>query len=267
MSEKVSDVLGLKSVGDAALKVVEGVGAFLGRICLPVAEEYGLHLRDKVHRWRNENLVKVAQIAEQRLNESDTPEGVAAHPRLVAGILEHGSWTDDPELQSLWGGLLASSCSETGMDDSNVLFMDLLSGLTSVQARVLSYACVHATKFVSGNGLLQADYLIVTKDEVCTIAGTSDIDRLDRELDRLRSVGLIEGGLSPEDSDVNLTPLALGMHFYVRCQGIRRSPIEYFGVSEVRKPAEPRTAEEIAYRKAAEAATATDGSTSASKDT
>ncbi len=46
------DLFRIKPLGEAAKIVtqaaVDGAGAFLGRICLPAAEEFGLLLRDKV---------------------------------------------------------------------------------------------------------------------------------------------------------------------------------------------------------------------------
>ena len=59
MSENQSqslDVLGIKPVGEAittAVKgTVDGAAAFLSRICLPAAEEFGLLLRDRVSHLR-----------------------------------------------------------------------------------------------------------------------------------------------------------------------------------------------------------------------
>jgi hypothetical protein len=235
---KVTDVLGIKPIGDAALKIVEGVGAFLNAICRPAAEEYGMYLRDRVHLWRTKNLVRVAQAAERKLNEAGGVQNLTAPPRLVAGILDQGSWVDDPELQELWGGLLASSCSQDGADDSNLVFLNLLSGLTGPQARVLKYACEHAPKFMTATGLPLASQLVLQMEELFAVSGVRDVGRLDRELDLLRNIGLLNsvsglGLVGPLAA--NVTPSALGLHFYVRCQGSREAPAEYFKITEVRE--------------------------------
>jgi hypothetical protein len=71
-SSRSLDILGAKPIADAALVVtkgsVDGAGAFLSRICLPVAEEFGLLLKDKVGHWRANNAAKIANKAEILLN-------------------------------------------------------------------------------------------------------------------------------------------------------------------------------------------------------
>jgi hypothetical protein len=111
------DVLGIRPVGKAVEKVtagaVDGAGAFLSRICLPAAEEFGLLLRDRVHNWRTQNLLAITQKAEQNLQSSG--DGVHASPRLVNRFLEEGSWVEDSEVQEMWAGLLSSSCTKGAM--------------------------------------------------------------------------------------------------------------------------------------------------------
>jgi hypothetical protein len=60
---KSLDVLGVRPVEEAishATKAaIDGASAFLARICLPAAEEFGLLLQDKVRAWRVRNAVLV----------------------------------------------------------------------------------------------------------------------------------------------------------------------------------------------------------------
>lgn len=68
---KKGDIFGLRPFGEAtkivAKGTMEGMGAFLGRICLPAAEEFGLLLRDKVGQWRAKNAACVTAKAESML--------------------------------------------------------------------------------------------------------------------------------------------------------------------------------------------------------
>ena len=133
-SDKSLDILGLKPVADAVSTVTTattaGIGAFLSRICLPAAEEYGLLLRDKVGAWRARNAVAIAIKAETKLQRLPNPDGRHAHPRLVGVVIEQGSWIDDDFLQEMWAGLLASGCTEEGQDQLNVIFSTSLAQLT-----------------------------------------------------------------------------------------------------------------------------------------
>jgi len=67
------------------------------------------------------------------------------------------------------------------------------------------------------------------------ITGCTDLHRLDRELDHLRSLELIGsdifgGGFSTDSTDANLTPTGLALQMYVRCQGFIGPPNDYFGI-------------------------------------
>jgi hypothetical protein len=131
------DLLGLRPFGQAtkivAQAAVDGAGAFLGRICLPAAEEFGLLLRDKVSAWRAKNAAAITTTAEELLEASGGIIDKQAHPRIVGKVLEHGSWEDDETVQTMWAGLLASSCSSDGKDQSNLVFINLLEQMTSAQ--------------------------------------------------------------------------------------------------------------------------------------
>lgn len=106
------DVLGIKPVADAFSHVtkatVDGASAFLSRICLPAAEEFVLLVQDVVRAWRAKNAVRVVAAAQAHAEKYFPNQEIHAYPRLVAEVLEHGSWSDDETLQQLWGGLLAS---------------------------------------------------------------------------------------------------------------------------------------------------------------
>jgi hypothetical protein len=236
------DILGLKPVADSLSKVttavVDGSSAFLSRICLPAAEEYGLLLKDKVGAWRAANIASITKRAEVKLEQLGASDNVHAHPRIVSSIIESGAWIEDPIVQDYWAGLLTSSCTDNGDDDSNLIFVNLLSSLTKLQARLLDYACKTAGKTVVANGLIQAKYLSVDVDKLVEITGECDIHRLDRELDHLRELGLIHGGFEPYCTGADISPLALALHMYVRCNGSRQSPIEFFD-SEIQRPTVP----------------------------
>lgn len=227
------DVLGVKPVADSISKLttaaVDGAAAFLSRICLPASEEFGLLLRDRVSSWRASNIASITQKAERKLNASDAPSNAHAHPRLVFKILEEGSWIEDDVVQEMWAGLLSSSCSESGVDDSNLIFVNLLSDLTKLQVRILHYLCDSATKEVSPNGLVTARFFTIQLDVLQDISQEDDFYRLDRELDHLRGLELIDGGFIPGTStDAQVLPTALGLQLYVRSQGSRQSPVEFF---------------------------------------
>lgn len=234
---KSLDLLGIKPVAESVNKVtcgsIDGASAFLSRICLPAAEEFGLLLRDKVRYWRAQNIASMTKSADERFHKLAIPDTSHAHPRVVAKILEEGSWNDDAGIREMWAGLLASSCTSDGQDDSNLLFIRLLAQLSRIQARLLNYGCEMAGKQVSKAGLLMPKELQVSLVQLRAITHEDDIHRLDREMDHLRSLELIQGGFPypSASTDADITPTALALHMYARCQGFIGSPVEFFGAN------------------------------------
>jgi hypothetical protein len=212
--------------------LVGALGAFLSRICLPAAEEYGLLLQDRVRTWRGENAAKTLLRAKNQLESLPDGNRVGAHPRLAHAIIDESSWTDNDEMQALWAGLLVSACTEGGRDESNKIFVDILAKLTGPQVRVLQYACAHAEKRRTASGLIMARELAVGLDLLREVAGTDEVHQLDRDLDHMRGLNLLEqmGGFNPDDSTMtaNLTPTALALNLYVRCQGVRLAAVDFF---------------------------------------
>lgn len=226
------DVLGIKAVGEIGLVVtkatVEGASAFLSSICMPAAEEFGEWMKDEVHllRKRSINAVRLADRARRLVEQA--PQGeVHAPPRLVAQIIETGSWSEEEELQQMWGGLLASACSPDGKDDSNLIFTDLLSRMTIAETRLINFLCSNAIVGLSHEGLVMATKMTMAGGLLIEIMDLPDIHDVDRELDHLRELGLIQEGFGRGTGVANVTPSALALNMFMRCSGFRGNLIEF----------------------------------------
>lgn len=236
--EKTSvDLLGIKPIADSVNTVtkgtVNGASAFLSRICLPAAEEFGLLLQDKVSSWRATNAVKIANKAQCLLEEQFQELVVSAHPRIIYSTLENGSWAEDDFMQNLWAGLLASSCTPDGKDESNLILIGILSQLTSNQANIISHISTKAEIYQSETGYVTCEKLVMEVNDAVNITGITDVHQLDRELDHLRSLGLIDGGLILDhDNMAFLTPTSLCLQLYSRAQGFAGSPIEFYSAKK-----------------------------------
>ena len=231
--DKSLDVLGIKPLSESINTVtkgsVDGASAFLSRICLPAAEEFGLLLRDKVSGWRAKNAVALVTKAQELLNKQACDLVLHAHPRIVYSALEHGSWAEDDYMQSLWAGLIATSCTESGKDESNLIFINILSSLTTNQGRLIKYICENAKVVVSDAGWLVAgDALFMNIESLRKVTEIEDIHQLDRELDHLRSIELIATGFSPDHLDADVTPTSLCLQLFCRCQGYIDSPVFFY---------------------------------------
>jgi len=213
--------------------ISEAIGTILSKLCDKVADELGEHFAIKISQWRQNNALSILEITDKIRQTSLLSENEIAHPKLVHHIIEEGSWNDCPEVQQMWGGLLASSCNEGGDDESNIIFINILKQLSSMEATILNYACEKCEKEVTKAGWINSkESLYVDLEPLKVIAGTDDFHRLDRELDHLRSLELIHGGFDLRSTNANITPTPLAIQMFVRCQGYIGSPTEYFGIDE-----------------------------------
>ena len=250
------DLLGLKPISDSVKIVVETsameASKFLNAICFPAAEEFGYLLRDKVSWWRINNVSNTTIKAKNNFNINYDEFDLTASPRIVNSILKNSSWIDNDKIQDMWAGLLVSSCSKSGKDESNLIFINLLSQLTSSEVRILDYICNNSEKKISIHNIIYANFLSISLRDLQEISDVVGIHNLDREIDHLRSLGLVLGGFpaipkdainafkrpsdivskTSEDFEADISPSALALNMYVRCNGSLQAPIEFFGLKK-----------------------------------
>ena len=237
-TSKSTDLLGIAPYGEAIKIAVEkGFGAaeaVLSRICLPAAEELGLMFRDKVRYWRLNNIINVINKSEGKLNFDDEKLTLTAHPKVVHEIMENASWTDDDNIQAMWAGLLISSCNEKEGDDSNLLFTNTLKLLTSNQVKTINFLCINCKKKIDRHGFIMAEDMELTDDQLSEILNTKDIVQMDIELDYLRSLEILsnENGFNFGGKKLvaNLSPSAFTLNLFVKSQGFKGTPREYFNL-------------------------------------
>jgi hypothetical protein len=131
----------------------------------------------------------------------------------------------------MWAGLLASSCTIYDSDDSNLIFVDTLSRLTLIEAKILEYTCRECKKEITQAGWLVAQDFRMSLEELQFCSGTTDFHRIDRELDHLRTLGLIVGGFELSSTVANVTPSTFTLQMYARCNGWAGDLLEFFGLS------------------------------------
>lgn len=217
----------IKKVTDAT---VDGASSFLSKICSPAAEEFGFLLRDQVRAWRAGNMVRIVERSKGLLAFDPITFKLKASPRVVWKILENGSWTEDEKLQNMWAGLLASSCTEDGRDESNLIYIDLLSRITPSEAHFLNYIGEKCSK---DQDVLHFDITVQANPELAKkIPCLVDFDHLTRELNHLESLGLIKH-LTVFESEVRMPHAIMDttkvtLDLYVRCNGSSLPTKEYF---------------------------------------
>lgn len=241
---EIKDVFGIKPLGETGLEVtkaaINSVSSFLELVCKPGLEELGFLMKDGVRYWRLCNILRVLEKAKGKMDFDGKELNLTANARVGLSIMQECSEVDNEELQNLWAGLFVSSCTPDGKDDSNMNFVDLLRRMSSVEARIIDYACRTCTKSLYPNKLILANKLYVPFDKIVKIAGTNDIYRLDSELDHMRSIELLTqsdsftgcgGGFVSTDAklEANITPSALALNLFYRTHSIGKTPIDFWG--------------------------------------
>ncbi|HTB97270.1 MAG TPA: hypothetical protein VK716_09700 [Terracidiphilus sp.] len=213
---------------------IAGVLAFVARISPAALEEVSRLIREGLSNYRVASAIEIALKAERILSFGVNSERMRAPAHLVVRILESGSWADSESAQQLWAGLLATSCSLSGRDDSNLAFVDMLSQLTAAHLRILAAACTKAAKYMAGVERLSSKPITLTAQDMQRITGSRDLIRAHRDLEYLADLGLLtltvrSSSFSPLDGS-DIAPTSLGLQLYARCSGHRGSAQDFYGV-------------------------------------
>lgn len=238
------DIFGIEPINEAGLEVtkasIKGVSSFLEMVFKPGLEELGYLIKDEVRQWRLNNILKTLEKAKGKMEFDGQNLNLTANARVGLNIMEGCSEVDNEELQNLWAGLFASSCTPDGRDDSNMNFVDLLRRMSSVEAKIIDYACRNCTKYIYPNQLIVAEEISVSFDKLVEISGTDDRYRLDSELDHMRSLELLlqgdslvggGGGFTASDNslEANITPSSLALNLYFKTHSLGISPKDFWG--------------------------------------
>lgn len=240
---EVNDLLDMASESktEATKAAIKGVSSFLEKVFKPGLEELGQFFKDEIRYWRLKNILSMLNLAKGKLEFDGKELNLTANARVGLAIMEECSSVDNEELQNLWAGLFASSCTPDGKDDSNMNFVDLLRRMSSVEAKILDYACKNCQKKLHSNKLITAGDLRVSFDVLTQIAGIDDIYRLDSELDHMRSIEILArnsllggtGFTASNNLEAKITPSPLALNLYYKTHSLGQTPIDFWGSSLV----------------------------------
>ena len=206
--------------------------SFLRRICPSATQELKLLFREGLSNLRIASAISIAHRAEAMLAAERDFDRLRAPQNLVMRVIQEGSWAEDSITQQLWAGVLATACTLVGDDESNLPYIDLLAELASIDGRLFTTACTKSQKVFASSGAVSAQPLICSAQELIQIAGAHDLMKIDRNIFQLSLLGLLEPRVKSKyfnfEQEANLTPTALGLELFARCQGHRGAPHDYY---------------------------------------
>jgi hypothetical protein len=127
---EVGKALAAVGGGAYALKGTARVGQ---RIFGPTLDVVGAALAQYTE-YRLRNVGRIMRHAERALGTRVEEPGTVP-PRVAATVLEQGSWIDDEVMAEYFGGILASSRTETGGDDRGAAWAQLVARMSRFQIR------------------------------------------------------------------------------------------------------------------------------------
>lgn len=213
---KLKDMAGLVRLAEA-LK-------FLGQLCPAGSASIADLVRGRLSSPRLANAVDIALKAQDFLSAHPEGSELRGNAYLVGRILEIGASAEESWLRDFWAGLLVTSCSADGKDESNREYVDLFAELTNIPLRILTVVC-KAARFHAGPGSA-INSVTCSIDEMVTITGVRET-QIERDLEKLASFGLIEitdGGAS--EGTISVTPTGSALQLFARCNGIFEVPDE-----------------------------------------
>lgn len=132
MTVPISEIAIITSAGLVVFK--EPINKLLG----PVSEHYGNELlefaKNPANSWLVTNVSKVLQAAIKKLGARINSPG-SVPPRIVKTVINESMWSDDAISTEYFGGVLASSRTESGRDDRGVRIAKTISRMSVYQLR------------------------------------------------------------------------------------------------------------------------------------
>jgi hypothetical protein len=201
--------------------------AFLLRIS-PPAEEQVSKLLTEISGDRAENVIDVVLQAEELMASRNVTPRSSVSPILLVRILDFGSKSSDARVQQCWAGILASTCMEGTQDDATGRFVVILSKLDRDHVAILTAASTRAMNAGWEEGFVFSSALYCKADEITAITGIQNQVAVERNLNHLHQLGLMEKTVRPlccaELDQVNMTPTSFGLKLYARCCGDSQLP-------------------------------------------
>lgn len=242
-----NDPLGVKPIGESTKIIVEktfqGIEGFLAATCKPVLDELGMMFRDKVRVWRLNNALNVIEKTKGKFEYKDGDIHLSANPKVALAVIENGSNEENDELQDMWAGLFATSYSEDGKDEENILYVSILKNLTLPAAKLVKHICENSKKTLYDHDIVGAQMVSPKGDELQNITGIKDLNKIEVILHKLNSLRLTHNPQGQDPSGFHsknfngqplawLRPTNLALNFYLRCIGYKGTAKEYWHIKK-----------------------------------
>lgn len=212
-------------------ETVTDIFSYVGKKVLgPTLEIIGKDIANLYEKGRD----KIIEKASKKIKNLD--DGQQVNLRIARDVFYNGSFSNDEICAEYFGGILASSRSEDGTDDSKIFYLDMIKSLSSIELKIhyIIYYTLHKMMInkeysdikigYTGNKFGYDSYLAERNiyfdyDE---FINTSGIDIYNSQLNILFSKGLINA----YESNINehylcINPSSLGVQLFAIVNNIK----------------------------------------------
>ncbi len=196
---------------------------FLYRLCPSKNAEPIFALTGELDEFRTRSMLAIVLRVERMLAAEPDAEQMHADPCIVESIFKDGTWEHDELTEQLWAGLLASSCSLEGNDQSNKDLVELLVQVTTCQAHILAEGCRRVEMRPADDHGSVTTPVNISPEEMIAITGKNDLYRNATDVAYLNIYGLIEKSFDFSThaliGSFDITPSPLGIRLFRACRG------------------------------------------------
>lgn len=206
--------------------VGSGVFGYLGKKVLGATlDNIGKDVANLYEKGRD----KIIEKASKKIKNLD--DGQQVNLRIARDVFYNGSFSDDEICAEYFGGILASSRSEDGTDDSKMFYLDMIKSLSSIELKIhyIIYYYFHKMIVNKEYSDIKIGYddnlgklvIYFNRAEVINISG---IDTHSSQLHILRSKGLIQAfqtGYSTGVHYLGINPSSLGVQLFAIVNNIK----------------------------------------------
>lgn len=201
------------------MRLAQGLG-LIRSLCPEAVEKASSMLRKDFSSVRIRDSLRLLELADKMLAKRAGRDALRAPAGLVLRILEMGSWASEPWTQELWAGLLVTSATADGNDQTNVELVETLSQLAPVHLRILELASARCDESAASGA---AEMPTFTIRELTKLLDLSNQTKTLRSVGEMSERGLMTPAKRPlsdsADDNARTSVTALGMELHARCHG------------------------------------------------
>ena len=209
-------------LGTKGLEIADKAGSFFAKVFQEPTSEIAGMITDKLRFIRWKRMVQISDDVNKILIDRNVTETKAVPPKLALPIIEEATLEDDLSLQHLWNHLLANAMDAEFNDDIRYGFIDMIKGITGVEAKLLNEFYEVLNRESKINPIENVNQYSLKKEQIMEIIGISASDYAIAANNLMRmqllSPAILKGGVSMGNEPmtiykgidaVTLTPLSV----------------------------------------------------------